>query len=203
MSKEKKEFTSKIKFYHMLILGCVLTTLLILNSNSVNEKRAKDKLNKEKSILFDKIISERLLEEGETDKSNKSSIDEVCKRGSEKLNNYYKTGNLEEIDLKKGNIECEDKDKEYMQVIIKLLKSKLGGGSDKEEEKEGEKEKEEEKEKGNAPEGTRRNLEDEEDNNKEEGEISKDDIIAYGMHILPSLVFLVVAILCIPGWLLC
>ena len=62
MPKEKKEFTSKIKFYHMLILGCVLTTLLILNSNSVNEKRAKDKLNKEKSILFDKIISERLLE---------------------------------------------------------------------------------------------------------------------------------------------
>ena len=199
MSKEKKEFTSKIKFYHMLLLGCVLTTLLILNSNSVNEKRAKDKLNKEKSILFDKIISERLLEEGETDKSNKSSIDEVCKRGSEKLNNYYKTGNLEEIDLKKGNIECEDKDKEYMQVIIKLLKSKLGGGSDKEEEKEGEKEKEEE----NAPEGTRRNLEDEEDNNKEEGEISKDDIITYGKHILPALVFLVVAILCIPGWLLC
>ena len=136
MLKEKKEFSSKIKFYHMLILGCELSTLLILNSNSVNEKRAKDKLNKEKSILFDKIISERLLEEGETDKSNKSSIDEVCKRGSEKLNNYYKTGNLEEIDLKKGNIDCEDKDKEYIQVIIKLLKSKLGGGSDKEEEKE-------------------------------------------------------------------
>ena len=84
-----------------------------------------------------------------------------------------------------------------MQVIIKLLKSKLGGGSDKEEEKEGEKEGEKEKE--NTPEGTRRNLEDEEDNKEEGGEISKDDIIAYGKHILPALVFLVVAILCIPG----
>ena len=34
-------------------------------------------------------------------------------------------------------------------------------------------------------------------------EIPKDDIIAYGKHILPSLFFFVVAILCIPGWIMC
>ena len=31
----------------------------------------------------------------------------------------------------------------------------------------------------------------------------QDDLIAYGMHILPILIFLVVAILCIPGWIIC
>ena len=31
----------------------------------------------------------------------------------------------------------------------------------------------------------------------------QEDIISYGKHILPFLVFLVVAILCIPGWIVC
>ena len=188
MIKQQKEFIPKIKFYHILILICILSSLLILNSNYVNEKRAQDILNKEKSILFDKIISKRKLEEIEGNKLNKSSINEVCKKGSEKLNNYYKTGKLEEIDLKNENIICEDKDKEYMKVLIKLIKSKI-------ENKEGEKD-------NSSNNELRRNLGDGE-NDKEENEISKDDIIIYGKHILPALLFLIISILCIPGWILC
>ena len=181
MTQELKKPGSKIKYYHILILGCMLTPLIIMNSNYVNNQRAENKLNKENRKLFDKIISGRKLEgEEEPDK-----IDEVCNRGSKELNSYYKTGNLEEIELKEGAIKSEDKDKDYMKALINILKSQMKGDGDASE---------------------HRNLnevEDEKDDKEEGSQISTDDVMAYGKHLLPVLVFLVVAILCIPGWLMC
>ncbi|MBP5408077.1 MAG: hypothetical protein J6Y42_02955, partial [Bacilli bacterium] len=159
-----------------------------MNSNYVNNQRDEDKLNEEKRKLFDIIINERKLEgEAKPEKSDSKSdkIDEVCKRGSEELNNYYKTGNLDEIELKEGAIKSEDKDKDYMKALINILKSQMKGDGDASE---------------------HRNLnevEDEKDDKEEGSQISTDDVMAYGKHLLPVLVFLVVAILCIPGWLMC
>ena len=98
MKSEHLKFIHKIKFYHILILGCILLPLIISNSNKVNRERAEEKLNEEKSRLFNKIISGRHLEGESEEKSD--GIDKVCKRGSEELNKYYETGNLEEIELK-------------------------------------------------------------------------------------------------------
>jgi len=78
----------------------------------------------------------------------------------------------------------------------------LGGDGD---------DKEEEKEKDNSDDDNgRRNLngEEEKDNSDDKSEGGGDDdltnnIITYGKHLIPVLIFLVIALLCIPGWLMC
>ena len=71
--------------------------------------------------------------------------------------------------------------------------------------------KEEEKEKDNSDDDNgRRNLngEEEKDKSDDKNEEGGDDdltnnIMTYGKHLIPVLIFLVIAILCIPGWLMC
>ena len=203
MTKEQKNFASKIKCYHILILGCILAPLIIINSNYVNKQRAEDKLNEEKRKLFDNIVYGRKLEgEEESEKSDSKSdgIDEVCNRGSEELRAYYKSGNLGDIKIEEGGIKSEDKDKDYMKALINILKSQFKGDGNEEDG--------EDNNDGDppAPENGRRNLngeEEEKDDKEGESQISNDDLIAYGKHLIPVLVFLVVAILCIPGWIMC
>ena len=202
----------KLKFYHILILGVILFPTIIINSNYVNKQRAEEKLYKEKSRLFNKIILGRNLE-GEPDppdpdpeepavnpektkekEDSKSKVDEVCERGSDELKKYYKTGNLEEINLKNEKITCEDKDKDYIKGLINIIKSQMKGDK---------KDKQETEEENNG----RRNLSNEEEKDEKEDKSEDDDltnnVMAYGKHLLPVLIFLVVAILCIPGWLMC
>ena len=193
MTNENKQFTSKIKSYHIFILGCLFSSLLIFNSNYVNNQRAQEKLNQEKSQLFNQIISKRFLEESE----NNNQTDQVCSRGSENLIKYYKNGNLSEIELEEGKITCEDKDKGYMKALINIVKNIAGGGDEDTEEDTGT------NNDFNAPsedevEG-RRNLLGE--SMSIDG--MKDDVINYGKHLLPILIFFVIGILCIPGWLIC
>ncbi len=44
MSNENKKLSQKIKVYHILILGVILSPLIIINSNYVNNQRAEEKL---------------------------------------------------------------------------------------------------------------------------------------------------------------
>ena len=121
----KKDFYPKLKYYHILIIGCLLSPLLILNSNLVNKKRSKEKLNKEKSKLFDTIISKRYLQEEY--KKVRSGIDKICERGSEGLNVYYKNPDLSKLEIKNETLKCEDKDKKYMIALRNLVQYFLGG----------------------------------------------------------------------------
>ena len=82
MSKEKKEFHQKIKFYHIIILSIILSPLLILNSKYTACKRAQGKLNKDSEKKFNKIIYPRNLE------SFEDGMNEMCSNGSDKLQNY-------------------------------------------------------------------------------------------------------------------
>lgn len=204
MTNEKKESNLKIKPYHIIILGCLLSSVLIINSNYVNDQRAKEKLYKEKSQLFDQIIMKRYLEE-----QQKNSTDEICKRGTQDLIDYYKTGDLEKINLKNEKIKCEDKDKDYMKALINLIKKFAGGKGEGDDTGVNSEENHE-----NTPAGPsdpsepnpvisdpngRRNLEGGSMNISE----MQDDLMSYGMHLLPIVVFLVIAILCIPGYLIC
>ena len=210
MIRKNKELNSNIKFYHTIILGCLFSSLLILNSNYVNSQREQEKLNKEKKKIFDKIIYGRYLEGEEDGAEKKSGTEQVCERGSQELKDYYKTGDLTKIKLDDKNIECEDKDSDYMKAIINIIKTTVGDvfGGDEEDDNN----KNNDPEKGREPpeepiEDGGRILNDEgEKKDSEDGsseEINKDDIITYGKHILPVLIFFVVAILCIPGWLMC
>ena len=184
MTKSKEEnSSSKLKPFHIIIMSCILASLMILNSNNVNEKRAIKRTNIETKNLFNNIVSLRKLQEPNNGVNHEAS-DEVCSRGSNSLVEYYNTGDLSKIDLDEEEIECPDKDKDYMQALIALVKKYAGGDDDDEGEGEG---------------GQLRDLEEEED---EEG-IDKDNIIKYGMRILPMLIFLVIGILSIFGWIVC
>ena len=207
MTNERKKLNTGLKQYQMLILGCILSALLILNSNYLDDQRSQKQLYKEKSQLFDKIISLRKLDEpggdandqddtpandqdgtpandqdgtpadGNEDVSkNLEGTEKVCKKSSESLREYYKTGDLSKIELKEGKIECEDKDKDYFKALLNIIKTATG-----------------EKEEGENS----RNLV---EMNFDE---IQDDAISYAKHIIPIAAFLVIALLSIPGWIIC
>ena len=46
MSNENQKLCHKIKAYHILILGVILSRLMFINSNYVNNQRAEEKLYK-------------------------------------------------------------------------------------------------------------------------------------------------------------
>ena len=181
MASKQNDYNTNLKFYHILILNLFLSILLILNSNYVSSQRKKEKMNKEKDILFNKIIYNRRLE-GEEDEK-KSNSDKICEKGSESLVEYYKNGNLEVIELDDKPIKSEDKDKDYFKALLNIIKIYMGDS------------KEEDFSENGEPIGHLRNLQSITD--------IQDDLMTYGKHILPILFFLVVAILCIPGWLIC
>ena len=188
MTKDQKENTNLLKPYQVFLLSCLLVSILILNSHYVNKNRDFMKQEKEKGILFNKIIQRRRLSESNENYTNPNT-EEVCSRGSDDLNEYYKTGDLSKIDLEDGAIKCEDKDKPYMKALINIVES-LSGDDDEDDDDDddyydgnyG----------GDGYSGLR-NLDD----------IDTADLTEYGKRLLPMLVFLAFGLLGIIGWIVC
>ena len=180
MTKENNNFKPKIKIYHILLLGALSSTLLILNSNHVNNLRAHKEYNQ-----FNQKYFKRKLDETQAASTSEKASDKVCKLGSKELVNYYKTGNLEEIGLKEGPIECKDKNEDYMKALIDIVKSLVGN-----KDKEGDNDRRYLNEAGEGNEDT-----------EEKG--LTDNLLAYGKHIIEVGIFLVIGVLSIPGWLMC
>ena len=125
MTKEKETINPRLKSYQIFLLSCLLCSVLILNSNYVNEQRSKKKLNIQGNKIFDDVISLRKLEP-----QGNSDSDEVCSRGSDDLIEYYKTGDLSLIDLDNEPIKCDDKDADYMKALRGLMRNLIGGDDD-------------------------------------------------------------------------
>ena len=175
MTKDEDLLVSKLKPYHIILFSCLLCSVLILNSNHVNEQRAQIKLSKEKTQAYEEMMALRRLE-------GESNSDKICKKGSDDLVKYYQTGDLKLIDLEEGAIKCEDKDTSYMKAIRGLARNLLGDGDSSSE--------------GGNNDGDRlRNL--------DEGDSTKDNLMQYLNRILPMAVFLVIGILSIFGWIGC
>ena len=182
MTDNKKNFISKLNSIYIVVLGCLLGFILISNSDYVNKQKSSIKLNQEKANLFNRIISKRKLEENpaESDEEYIYETDEVCSHASDELQKYYQTGVLSDIDLDNGSIKCEEKDKEYMQALINIFKSLVDGDS------------------SDTPNGGRRNL------RNLLSDDGKENITKYlNLRILPMLVFLVISVLSIIGWIIC
>ena len=63
MTKPKENnSSSKLKPFHIIIISCMLASLMILNSNNVNEKRAIKRSSIEKKISFNQMTSIRKLQ---------------------------------------------------------------------------------------------------------------------------------------------
>ena len=64
MRKEEKKFPiSKLKLYQIIIMSCLLVSLMMLNSNYVNEKRAMQKENKDNTNSFNEFVKLRNLDD--------------------------------------------------------------------------------------------------------------------------------------------
>ena len=202
MTKERNKMISRLKSYHIIILGCILGCLLTFNSNYINEQKATMKLNKEKSELFDRIISKRRLqeiEEGDEDVIYLTS--EVCSHSSDDLKEYYQSGDLTKIDLEPGLIECKDKDNKYVKALIGVLEGFI-------------KDEDSSENPNTIPNNNDNNSGNggNDDGNPEDrerlrllslDEEGKENIKIYVDRILPMAVFLGIGILCIIGWLVC
>ena len=126
MTNEQNGAKSRLKPYHIILLSCLLSTMLIKNSNTVNNNRAQKKLNQEKTELFNKIVYGRML----SGTAPNPNTEEVCSRASDDLKEYYQTGDPSKIDLDNDAIDCKDKDKSYMKALIDLVKSYVGDDDD-------------------------------------------------------------------------
>ena len=175
MTKDEDLLVSKLKPYHIILFSCLLCSVLIINSNNINEKRAQIKLSKEKTQAYEEIMALRRLE-------GESNSDKVCKKGSDDLVKYYQTGDLSLIDLEEGAIKCEDKDASYMKALRGLARSLLGDSDSS-------------SESGDNDGSGLRNL--------DEGDSTKDNLMQYLDRILPMAVFLAISILSIFGWIGC
>ena len=132
MKSNENGAKSRLKSYHLFLLSCLLCCIFILNSNYVNKKRDEDKMNKEQDAFFNDIIRKRNLGEKEEPlgtEENKNS-NEVCSRGSDELKSYYRTGDLSDIDLDDKDIECEDKDKDYIKALISLVEKMVNNSTE-------------------------------------------------------------------------
>ena len=198
MTKERNKMISRLKSYHIIILGCILGCLLTFNSNYINEQKATMKLNKEKSELFDRIISKRRLQEiQEGDEDVIYLTSEVCSHSSDDLKEYYQSGDLTKIDLEPGLIECKDKDNKYVKALIGVLEGFI-------------KDEDSSENPNTIPNNNDNNSGNDDGANPEErlrllslDEEGKENIKIYVDRILPMAVFLGIGILCIIGWLVC
>ena len=170
-----------IKTYHMIILSLFLSSLLILNSNNINKQREQKKITEDKNKFFNKIISNRKLQEP-NEPIVQSNSDKVCEKGSKELREYYKTGDMSLIGLKENEgIKYDDKDSKYMKALKLIVKKLVGSDND-------------ENENGSSGGGRRLESFDTE---------TKNAVVDYLMHMIPIIVFLVIGILAIPAWPIC
>ena len=141
----KKPFKPKLKNYHIILLAIILCPVIILNSINENRKREEQKEQK----FLEQLYLRKL--------DFVSDTNEICKKGSEDLQEYYATGDSEKIGIDDKKIENENKGK-HIDALVNIISS--------------------------------------------EGEMSS-NLMDYGMHLIPVLVFFVIAILSLPGWLIC
>ena len=206
MNIKEYEAKSKLKFYHFILLGCLLGVILIVNSDYVNNKKAENKLNQEKRDHFEKIVYGRKLEETPTvNNPIQNSEDEeeyetvaVCKRADTQLRDYYNnSATLKDLGISEDKIECEDKEKDYMKALIALIRNLIDGDSKDSEDDEGEDIDSENNNQNNGNgEGRLRNL-------LEFNDEVKNNLITYIKRIFFLVVGLAMGILCIFGWIIC
>ena len=208
MNSKEYEAKSKLKFYHFILLGCLLGVILIVNSDYVNNKKAENKINQEKRDLFEKIVYGRKLEETPTNSNPiPSSEDEeeyetvvVCRRADKQLRDYYNnSATLKDLGISEDKIECEDKNEDYMKALISLIRNLIDGDSKDSEDEEGD-ELHPENNIPNSPDepegGRLRNL-------LEFNDQVKNNLTTYIKRIFFLVVALAMSILCIFGWIIC
>lgn len=93
MSKKVYKAFSKLRLYHIIILGCILCSLYFLKSNPMNKQQSQLKLRK----LAHYYCS-----------YSYSLIDDLV--------NYYRTEDSSILNLDSDSIDYQNKDKDYIRL---------------------------------------------------------------------------------------
>ena len=127
MTKDEDLLVSKLKPYHIILFSCLLCSVLIINSNHVNEQRAQIKLSKEKTQAYEEMMALRRLE-------GEKNSDKICKKGSDDLVKYYQfmyyldAKKISEFFLFKFNYQLEVGSLELaihgLEIKLKMMESK-------------------------------------------------------------------------------
>ena len=125
MSKELSKNKQTIKYYHILLLSIILSQILIINSNYVVEKRNRKKLNLEADKKWKEIVFGRHLE------SFEEGMKKICNKGTEELEEYYKSGALSKLDIDITKKEEEEENPEYIKALLDIVKGYVGEESEK------------------------------------------------------------------------
>ena len=178
MKTKKNESKVSLKSYQLFLLSCLLCAIFILNSNYVNEKRTAIKKEKQEASFFKQLVNKRMLEslsEGDENSGTQEikNSKSVCSRGSDDLISYYETGDKSKINLDDEGIECKNKNDDYMQALIALVKKYV------------------------------ENNETDSNEGEDDEEFDKENALKYIKHIFPLLIFFAIGILSIIGWLIC
>ena len=154
MTNQKSQYNPKLKSYHIILIATLLSPLIILNSNYVNQKRL---LEKNKMSPIEEFPFLRKLNDYKEDTNS------ICSKGSEKQKKYYETGNLEEVGIKEEKDNSNEERPKYIESLINVVRQATSSNTDQ----------------------------------------MQDDLIEYGKHLIPVGIFLVIAILSLPGWVVC
>ena len=119
LSKENFIFSKKLKLYVKLILIFILIQLIIINS--IKARRTLKKQILEENNFFDNILKVRKLEENQNENIFSTNCDKICSNADEELFEYYKTGNLENIEDFDNYMTYENKDKPYFKALINII----------------------------------------------------------------------------------
>ena len=120
MTKQEKKLSEKIKAYHILLLSIMLCPLIMINSNHAVEKRKEAKLYAEASEKFERILIGRKLE------SFEEGTKKICDSGSDKLKEYYRTGDKSKIGLKDDDDDEDEKTPAHVDALLDILKGAVG-----------------------------------------------------------------------------
>ena len=174
--EQEHEHKPSFTFTHVLLLSIFITTI---------------SLNKVKELGKNSLETSKKLAEIERQYLRKldfyTDTENVCKKANEKLQEYYKTGDASLIGL--DNSTRSQSTATYIKALTDIIADKAGGS-------------------------TRRRLQSDpgsdgaggtEDTDSDSGDNSNitENLKKYLMHVIPVLAFFVIAVLSIPGWVVC
>ena len=173
--EEEKKHKPSFTFIHVLLLSIFITTISL---NKVSEL-GKNQLKASKKLAEIEYQIFRKLDDTNDTSKFKEDTKNVCSKANEKLQDYYKTGDKSLIGLDDSN--RKESEAGYIKALVDIIANQAGGSSG-------------------------RRLGEENGGGEEAAGDSSDlttNLKKYLIHVIPVLAFFVIAILSIPGWVVC
>ena len=134
MVNQHNKIISKLNIYDIILLACILSPLLLMNSHYDNNQNNKQIFYEEKNKFFGKILKNRKLQEiNEVESFSSIDSNNICEKAHKELREYYSNGELLKFVENYTSISCKDKDKNYLKALINIIKTLIDNKNKKKE----------------------------------------------------------------------